>query len=796
MKQSRSLGSPVLFFRQKFDDYSQLSVTDRNDKAKATVSYIVRKEAQHDGEIEKAHETRKSKAISTFRYATRSSATSKNVEERTGAFGQSGLFNEKELKECERQLIKNEGIMWSGVFSLPDFETANQLNLNTEQDFQQLLAKVMPDYLQSVGLQPDNISWFGSYHVNTDNPHCHIMYWEKVTTRTTGVMQKNFEKQFKKLVAKELGLHNEVITLFEQVDNQEKIIREKIANVCFVDDSFVVKKISSLIEQLPEGRLQYNSKICKPLRPLVDEITEYLLVNYASDDYLEFHDVQSKIIEHEQTIYGEQLSNPERKQQELKERIGNYIFSQLKKIEQFEISASLISRVNSGMLFRDVDYNRKFKVRQTMQLFKKLGYSDGEIIDATQSFFKLSASEIDEYSESIKSLKPLTEKQEERMEEALQKEDAYLKQLEYVANQKEKYIERLGSAALEGKLFKDVTFNREWKQRQYISFLKGINIDSQIIEKIVRQVFQDECNDLSLKIEQAYSMNIKSMEKLEATLHREKKYIERLEIQKWSTLLKEEKLEQLSSTAIQALEGKLFKDVTFNREWKQKQYISFLKTLQIEDTKIIPILDNAFELSASEIDKCIGLIEQSYALGINGLDRLEITLEKDQQFFERNQQGLWTNLLKAELIAELSEQALEGNLFKDVTFNREYKIHQYISFLKAAGVDNEQIERIIKPKFRLTKEEGDCLHEQIEQTYSMSLSKLEKLHGFIQVEANYENERKLFLSTRSKTIKKTITAHVINGIQREIKQTLNQEKELKNKIEREIIESSYADFHM
>ena len=96
----------------------------------------------------------------------------------TGLWNKDGdITDKKVVKEIKDKLSKTDSTVWSGVLSFtPDFAAKR---VGNKHEAHALLSNTINGFFKDAKLDPDNMNWFAAYHVNTDNPHCHILFWEE-----------------------------------------------------------------------------------------------------------------------------------------------------------------------------------------------------------------------------------------------------------------------------------------------------------------------------------------------------------------------------------------------------------------------------------------------------------------------------------------------------------------------------------------------------------------------------------------------------------------------------------------
>ena len=164
--------------------------------------------------------------------------------------------------------IDDKGYIWNLVISFPpDFALDN--GLVTKSDYSDLTKNIMPSLITDMGLKVDNVCWFSALHINTDNPHTHIIMFEKNKTASTGFIPKfaihnmksnigNYlidNTEFYKLRDKEFSKITGGISLKELT----KVQGQKLYSDRYRKD--LNKMLLDFYSTLPKvGRLQYNSK--------------------------------------------------------------------------------------------------------------------------------------------------------------------------------------------------------------------------------------------------------------------------------------------------------------------------------------------------------------------------------------------------------------------------------------------------------------------------------------------------------------------------------------------------------
>lgn len=173
-----------------------------------------------------------------------------------------------------------------------DFAIEN--NIIEKKDMQRLVTKSMDGILSQFDLSPDNVVWTAFYHTNTEHPHCHISFYEKVPTKKTFLVGKNKINKIRGQVVSQMEINLNLYvkkdkTFLELIDSIQKIglgkdvehnlitsFNHSIQRSTCVDN--LVKQLMKLDDALPkEGSFKYNSKNIRPFHDDIKEIIHEIL---------------------------------------------------------------------------------------------------------------------------------------------------------------------------------------------------------------------------------------------------------------------------------------------------------------------------------------------------------------------------------------------------------------------------------------------------------------------------------------------------------------------------------------
>lgn len=95
----------------------------------------------------------------------------------TGLFDRNGFMDANTKRNYAEKLKETHSVIWDAVISfIPSY--SDKYCDNTLQA-QNLVKSTIDDFFKKAGLNPGNMEWTGAYHVNTDNRHIHLCFWEK-----------------------------------------------------------------------------------------------------------------------------------------------------------------------------------------------------------------------------------------------------------------------------------------------------------------------------------------------------------------------------------------------------------------------------------------------------------------------------------------------------------------------------------------------------------------------------------------------------------------------------------------
>ena len=260
-------------------------------------------------------------------------------DDTTRTFSSDGWLTKDKMpgfkKKIAKAFHKDGDICWDTVVSLKDYQDSFQSNMNDVNDYAAIVSKSLPGYFKSIGLDPDNMIWWMNYHNNKKNPHMHIVFMEKVHTRTRGKLAQKYLDKYKSTWLKELGLRQEFTKRYGKAPKD--VFREKDALrktlISGLDMRFHDQLLHSFYTTIPKkGRLSYNSKNMKPYRRQLNLIIRSLLQDEEiRPAYEEWLDKVEMLDDLQNTLANEKISHFKKTElDKLYSRIGNMILGHAK----------------------------------------------------------------------------------------------------------------------------------------------------------------------------------------------------------------------------------------------------------------------------------------------------------------------------------------------------------------------------------------------------------------------------------------------------------------------------------
>jgi hypothetical protein len=207
-------------------------------------------------------------------------------EKSSGIFSANGLLSKEEKKELREELRETKSTIWDYVISFE--EKYGKENCYSWQKAKDLLAKTLPSYFRSVGLDPEKTVWYAGLHENTDNRHIHLSFFQKEPTAYDRKTKTRVYRRGKIPIAKinglKIAIERHYLEPVEGVARVRKLMVEetkKSVTGSYTRDSesfkFLVRKLS---EEIPlTGDLGYESANMDGCRSDIDAATDLVMEN-------------------------------------------------------------------------------------------------------------------------------------------------------------------------------------------------------------------------------------------------------------------------------------------------------------------------------------------------------------------------------------------------------------------------------------------------------------------------------------------------------------------------------------
>jgi len=318
-----------------------------------------------------------------------------NKEKSEGVFGKDGLLTDLDKKNLRKELRNTKSVVWDGLISFT--EEYGKERLLSYKDAEAIVKKYLPKLLKDNHMDYENVNWFAGLHMNTDNRHIHLSFWEKEPT----FVRRNKE---------ELGYHNGPLS--KASINRMKIqMEEELNGNDYHFDSYrrnitelagkqlslnkndsndlkLKRKLIELSRKLPAGRIAYNSLNMVDLVPLVDDITNLIIDSnsvLANEfkklrDDLALKDREITNICKSQNVEPDDYLLRNKFLSDLYRRVGNKVIKYAKDYDykmQLENKSEAAQRVERAKGKAE----RKKLLKRTLQLKRQCDYEATEVFD-------------------------------------------------------------------------------------------------------------------------------------------------------------------------------------------------------------------------------------------------------------------------------------------------------------------------------------------------------------------------------------------------------------------------------
>ncbi len=271
---------------------------------------------------------------------------------RKGSAGAFTLDKSKLDKEDLRQIMKElrttRSTVWTSVLSFTP-QLAKQF-CNSREQAQTILKENLPKLFEGSKLDFDNLRVLAAYHVNTQHPHLHVVFWEKEPTRLSskGKLTYNYNHPTKKPYLPKECLSNFKFSL-AQTFNKNKLdfwsLRDKIRTAVRDDLKNVdhINFLSSMYEQdkdiIENAGKQYGRLSASEKRRIDKSVMEFINRNPQTRKIYELYTslLMQAHMQNIQILKDNHMPVPERtknfydsRMTELRARLGNEYIKNMK----------------------------------------------------------------------------------------------------------------------------------------------------------------------------------------------------------------------------------------------------------------------------------------------------------------------------------------------------------------------------------------------------------------------------------------------------------------------------------
>ena len=193
-------------------------------------------------------------------------------------------------------------------------------------------------------MNPYQTRWMANIHYDTDNIHIHISTTElkntrKIITNGNGKVEIKGKRRKKTLENMKSSFSNSLLDSTKYLENITQVRNDLYHNFKIrTDELETLQAIKNLKKQLPVSKKhwQYNNKEVKHLQPDIDKITTSIVNRNNVHSYNQYMESIGYVANFYKEIYGENsnaLNYIDNKNKELKQRLGNKLLKELKKVD-------------------------------------------------------------------------------------------------------------------------------------------------------------------------------------------------------------------------------------------------------------------------------------------------------------------------------------------------------------------------------------------------------------------------------------------------------------------------------
>ena len=161
-----------------------------------------------------------------------------------------------DYRSTKADLVSAEGAILTSVVTVRR-EDAEELGLQTKQDFERFLRANWPEHLERLGISPQDARWVAAFHTNSDrNFHAHVISWDDSGSFNSLIPKRNLEDARRELVSRAIAPAR------QKVNTARTQARDGLASDIRRGDlsEGQRRKMQQVIDRLPaNGSLRYGS---------------------------------------------------------------------------------------------------------------------------------------------------------------------------------------------------------------------------------------------------------------------------------------------------------------------------------------------------------------------------------------------------------------------------------------------------------------------------------------------------------------------------------------------------------
>lgn len=293
----------------------------------------------------------------------------------TGLFDKNGDISQKDIANIKENLSQTKSIIWSCVLSFTPELAAKCCN--SKNDAQHLLEDSINILFKNNHLDPNNINWFGAFHINTKHPHIHFVFWENSPQKINKygaicyndkykIPQNNID-EFKFAICKKFLINKpDYFSMRDDIRSQMKI-------TCFNNQRTFYMMYQQAKPILDKNINQYG-RLPEPDKKLIDQLAKSI-VQSEPKLYKLYNTYCNNLLKTQQEYRNLYLTNhmkvPARvhnffdsRVQDLQQRLGSQLYKMLKDYHVNALSlqerCAPISQRNSRYRHKLVNINNRF----------------------------------------------------------------------------------------------------------------------------------------------------------------------------------------------------------------------------------------------------------------------------------------------------------------------------------------------------------------------------------------------------------------------------------------------------